>query len=331
MSQIHRVRNPSTEVGAEPEHTVVTGCSVRIRLVACGTDSVVVEGVRAELVSRDKVEFDGTTKTMPRLPDINLSPEETDEAIRQSVAHYRRLDPPHLEVLLDGHSPVVRPARGTTQEPVTFPVTLQPGNQLSLFVAPITADERVTSWILIVDWRVSEGRDSMGWPLRVTGATGFRVVDPGEPSRPADTSVLAPDHWIPVPDTCWGDLAQYVAARHAADLAAAVDELLGLPVLLPRIGTLAAQLVMKTDAGGLLGVFTSNSRMRAVLADLGMELLYADVLPFTQLLETVSRSPEPLGVAVDQNTELCLQFAPAAVPKLIEHGRALLACRGGSP
>lgn len=329
-SQIFRVRNPSSEVGPEPVHIGVTGCSLLVELVACGMDTVVVDGIRAEIISVDEVTLDGVAKTMPRMPDLNLAP-DADDMIRRSVRHYRPLDPPHLEVLLDQRPPAVRPARGSTQEPVVFPVSLPPEEALPLFVAPVTGDPRVTSWNLIVDYRVGERRGAIEWPQFVTGDVGFRTFSPGGTSaEPTSISVLAPDHWTPVPETCWGDLTRYAAARRTDDSAAYVDELLGLMVLLPRNGTPRAPLVSRIDGGGMLWVFTSNRRMADVIADQGIDSYDAQVLPFAQVLEDVSKLEMPFGVAVDPNTDLSAQFPPSAVPALIEHRQALLADRNRS-
>jgi hypothetical protein len=331
-SQILRVRNPSSEVGPEPVHIGVTGCSLLVELVACGMDTVVVEGVRAEIVSVDEVTFDGVAQTMSRMPDLNLAPPDADDMLRRSVRDYRPLAPPHLEVLLDQRPPLVRPARGSTQEPVAFPVSLGPEEGLSLFVAPVTGDSRVTSWNLIVDYRAGDRRgSSIEWPQSVTGDVGFRTFSPdGTAPEPTPVSVLAPDHWTPVPETCWGDLTRYAAARRADDSAAFVDELLGLMVLLPRNGTPRAPLVSRIDGGGMLWVFTSNRRMEAVVAEQGIDSYDAQVLPFAQVLENASESEMPFGVAVDPNTDLSAQFPPSVVPALIEHRKALLADRNRS-
>lgn len=117
----------------------------------------------------------------------------------------------------------------------------------------------MTSWNLLVDWTVNSTRNTIRWPLTVTGDSGHTTYRPDGTSSSAPITDIAPDHWTPwqphhgrpwgAEDRLaiavhggpsgvqvqhgWGDEERYVAARKSKDHAALLYELLGLTVFVP--------------------------------------------------------------------------------------------------
>lgn len=195
-SNVAQVRNPSSDVGPEPVTVPVTGCSVMVELVAPGLDTVAVTGIGAEVTTTTDVDFDGVQVAMARMPDL-IGSDDLVESTQRSVASYQPLDPPHFVALLDQSPPIVQVAHDSPQPPIELPLTLLPNDSVTFLVAPVTNDPRLMAWNLLIEWTVDSTRNTIRWPLSVTGDTGYRTALPNGENRPTPIRNIAPDHWSP--------------------------------------------------------------------------------------------------------------------------------------
>jgi hypothetical protein len=200
MSQCSQLVPPGIVDSPTPLVVPVTGHNLVLSFFNRSAASVTITDLRGVFLWIAECDFPAQLKTSPpsAIPPLVLS-EDLRSAAEESENGYKDLEVPHYEVHLDGPRPMIvealLPGGQRPREHVPFPMSLDPGQNARVILAPVTSLPYCIGWRLLVNWLEDKSRLLAGWDLTVTGFTGSSLFTAGSEPQPSPVADLG--HWDP--------------------------------------------------------------------------------------------------------------------------------------